>query len=66
VAISLQTRVRALETSTNDANCPECGRDGITPLKPVIGEREGDPRGNTYCGTCRRPMSITLTWGDLR
>jgi len=64
--MSLQTRVKTLETVTGGANCPECGWDGIAPLKPVISRREGDPKGDTYCGRCGRAIAITLTWGEQR
>ena len=65
MATSLETRVKALEGGTG-ANCPECGWDGITPLKPECywSHGESPPRENIYCGTCGRPIHITLTWGD--
>jgi hypothetical protein len=64
VAMSLQTRVRVLESGSGGANCPECGWDGITPLEPVIDHSYGGvPKENEYCGTCGRPVHITLTWG---
>lgn len=37
--MSLQTRVRALESGSGGLECPECGWDGTTPLKPVIDQR---------------------------
>jgi hypothetical protein len=37
--MSLQTRVKALESGSGGADCPECGWDSITPLKPIIEER---------------------------
>ena len=65
--MSLQTRVRALESGSGGLECPECGWDGITPLKPIIEERDdGTPEGNNYCGMCGRPILITLSWGDER
>ena len=64
MAMSLQTRVRVLESGSGGANCPECGWDGITPLEPVIDHSYGGvPKENEYCGTCGRPVHITLTWG---
>lgn len=65
MAISLETRVKALETG-GGRNCPECGWDGITPLKPECFWDHGEgPLGeNIYCGACDRPIQIVVTWGD--
>jgi hypothetical protein len=60
---SLETRVKALE-SGGGANCPECGWDGKTPLKHIVSWVKDGPDQNTYCGTCGRPICITVTWGD--
>jgi len=65
--MSLQTRVKTLEAGSGGANCPECGWDGITPLKPVFDRRDdGAANESAYCGTCGRPIHITLAWGDER
>jgi hypothetical protein len=67
VATSLETRVRNLETSTSlgGRNCPECGWDGITPLRPscFLNYEEG-PGKDRYCGTCGRPIHIIIRWED--
>ncbi len=65
--MSLQTRVKALETDPGGADCPECGWDRITPLELVFERRNGDgQRESTYCGMCGRPIHILLTWGGER
>ena len=65
--MSLQTRVRALETSPG---CPECGfgpEDDNKPIEIVFVDSDDDtPEENTYCDACGRPIHITLTWGDER
>ena len=63
---SLERRVEALETSTGGGReCPECGWDGVTPLKHEVSwGNDGTPAENRYCGTCGRPTHIVITWGD--
>jgi predicted RNA-binding Zn-ribbon protein involved in translation (DUF1610 family) len=68
MATSLQTRVKALETSGSGGECPECGWDGITPLRPeffwTYEESADGPEESVYCSACGRPIHIVLTWGD--
>jgi hypothetical protein len=64
---SLETRVRRLETSTGSGNnCPECGCDGITPLRPECFWSYDDegPVKDIYCGRCGQAIHITVSWGD--
>ncbi len=61
--MSLQTRIRALESAPGGGNCPECGNgpDDDKRAYEIVFVNPGEAPPDEWCGTCSRALSLTIT-----
>lgn len=60
--MSLQTRIRALESAPGGGDCPECGNgpaDDERSYEIVFVDRS-DVRPDEWCGACGRALHIAI------
>jgi hypothetical protein len=66
--MSLQTRIRALESRPGGGDCPECGNGAEDDKRPPEVEfvDPDDAPPDEWCETCGRALSLTISmdWGD--